>query len=133
MRDLAETYRTIAYAPSKDADIKRENANIDGESSMGAMLKYGSEGAKAFNLDEVIPEEFAKGHEDGDFYIHDLDFYTLTETCCQIDAGKLLRKGFYTGHGFIRPPSGIKTAANLMCIIIQSDQNDQHKQHCAFA
>lgn len=126
MRDLAETYRTIAYAPSRDAEIKRENANIDGESAMGAMLKYGSEGAKAFNLDEIIPEEFAKAHECGDVHIHDNDFYTLTETCCQIDAGKLLAKGFFTGHGFIRPPSNIKTAANLICIIIQSNQNDQH-------
>lgn len=126
MRDLAETYRTIAYAPSKDADIKRENANIDGESSMGAMLKYGTEGAKAFNLDEVLPEEFSKAHQEGWIHIHDLDFMTLTETCCQIDVGRLLQKGFYTGHGYIRPPSNIKTAANLACIIIQSNQNDQH-------
>ena len=126
MRDLAETYRTIAYAPSKDADIKRENANIDGESAMGAMLKYGSEGAKAFNLDEVMPEEFSKAHQEGWIHIHDLDFFTLTETCCQIDAKKLLARGFYTGHGFIRPPSNVKTAANLVCIIIQSNQNDQH-------
>lgn len=133
MRDLAKTYRTIAYAPSRDADMKRENANIDGESAMGAMLKYGSEGAKAFNLDEVIPEEFAKAHEEGWAHFHDCDFYTLTETCCQIDVGRLLQKGFYTGHGFIRPPSNIKTAANLACIIIQSNQNDQHKQNCAFA
>lgn len=126
MRDLADIYHVIAYAPSKNADIKRENANIDGESSMGAMLKYGSEGAKIFNLDEVIPEAFSFAHENGDIHIHDLDFYTLTETCCQIDAKRLLARGFYTGHGFIRPPSNIKTAANLVCIIIQSDQNDQH-------
>lgn len=126
MRDLAETYRTIAYAPSKDADIKRENANIDGESAMGAMLKYGSEGAKAFNLDEVIPDEFSKAHESGDIHIHDMDFYTLTDTCCQIDVKSLLEKGFYTGHGCIRTPSNIKTAANLACIIIQSNQNDMH-------
>jgi len=126
MRDMADIYRTIAYAPSKDADIKRENANIDGESSMGAMLKYGSEGAKAFALDEVMPEDLAKAHEEGWVHYHDLDFFTLTETCCQIDAKKLLAKGFYTGHGFIRPPSNVKTAANLVCIIIQSDQNDQH-------
>ena len=126
MRDLAETYRTIAYAPSRDADMKRENANIDGESAMGAMLKYGSEGAKAFNLDEVLPEEFSKAHQEGWIHIHDLDFMTLTDTCCQIDVKKLLQKGFYTGHGFIRPPSNIKTAANLACIIIQSNQNDMH-------
>ena len=126
MRDMAETFRTIAYAPSRDADMKRENANIDGESSMGAMLKYGSESAKAFALDEVMPAEFAEAHESGDIHIHDMDFFTLTETCCQIDVGRLLQKGFYTGHGFIRPPNSIKTAANLACIIIQSNQNDQH-------
>ena len=126
MRDLADIYHVIAYAPSKNADIKRENANIDGESSMGAMLKYGSEGAKIFNLDEVIPEEFSSAHENGDIHIHDLDFYTLTETCCQIDVKRLLQKGFFTGHGYIRPPANIKTAANLACIVIQSNQNDQH-------
>ena len=73
-----------------------------------------------------MPEDLAKAHEEGWVHYHDLDFFTLTETCCQIDAKKLLAKGFYTGHGFIRPPSNIKTAANLVCIIIQSDQNDQH-------
>jgi len=133
MRDMTETYKTIAFTPSVDSDMKRDNANINGECAMGAMLKYGSEGARAFNLDDVIPEKFAKAHEDGRLYVHDLDFYTLTETCCQIDARKLLAKGFYTGHGFIRPPSNIKTAANLACIIIQSNQNDQHKQNCALA
>ncbi len=126
MRDLTETYRTIAYTASADADMKRENANINGETAMGAMLKYGSEGAKAFNLDDVMPEEFAKAHEEGWIHIHDNDFYTLTETCCQIDVGKLLKKGFSTGHGFIRPPSNIRTASNLVCIIIQSNQCDQH-------
>ena len=126
MRDLTETYRTIAYTASADADMKRENANINGETAMGAMLKYGSEGAKAFNLDDVMPEEFAKAHEEGWIHVHDNDFYTLTETCCQIDVGKLLKKGFSTGHGFIRPPSNIRTASNLVCIIIQSNQCDQH-------
>ena len=29
-------------------DLKRENANIDGDTAMGSMLKYGSEGAKQF-------------------------------------------------------------------------------------
>lgn len=34
---------------ASDCDIKRENANIDGDTAMGTMLKYGSEGAKQFN------------------------------------------------------------------------------------
>jgi len=126
MRDLAETCRTIAFTASREADIKRENANINGESAMGAMLKYGTETAKAFNLDEVLPKDLAKAHEEGWVHYHDLDFFTLTETCIQIDLKRLLQRGFSTGHGFIRPPKSIKTAANLACIVIQSSQNDMH-------
>ena len=40
----------------------------------------------------------------GDIHIHDLDFLTLTTTCCQIDTDKLFKGGFCTGHGFLREP-----------------------------
>ena len=39
--DLMNIYNELTYSYSKDADIKRENANIDGDTSMGTMLKYG--------------------------------------------------------------------------------------------
>ncbi len=38
---------------------------------------------------------------------HDMDFYALTETCCQIDLIKLFDGGFSTGHGFLREPNDI--------------------------
>ena len=53
------------------------------------MLKYGSEGAKQFYQMFVLKPEHAKAHQEGDIHIHDLDFYTLTTTCCQIDIKKL--------------------------------------------
>ena len=65
-------------------------------------------------------------HRDGDIHIHDLDFLTLTTTCCQIDLLKLFRDGFSTGHGFLREPNDIRSYAALACIAIQSNQNDQH-------
>lgn len=78
---LMRSFEDLTFGKSKDVETKRENANIDGDSSMGTMLKYGSEGAKKFNLLYVVPPEESKAHSDGDIHIHDLDFYSLTETC----------------------------------------------------
>ena len=35
-----------------------------------------------------------------------------------------MKNGFNTGHGTIRQPQNIKTAANLACIVLQSNQNE---------
>ena len=123
---LMKTYEEIATRDSRLSDLKRDNANIDGDTAMGAMLKYGSEGAKIFNEMYILKPEHAKAHQDGDIHIHDFDFYTLTTTCCQIDIEKLFRNGFNTGHGFLREPNDIASYSALACITIQSNQNDQH-------
>ena len=123
---LMKIYEDLTFKSAKDNDVKRENANIDGDTAMGTMLKYGSEGAKEFYQMYVLDPKFSKAHREGDIHIHDLDFLTLTTTCCQIDLLKLFKGGFSTGHGFIREPNDISTYAALACIAIQSNQNDQH-------
>ena len=123
---LMKVYEDLTFKSAADNDIKRENANIDGDTAMGTMLKYGSEGAKQFNEMYILSPEHAKAHIEGDIHIHDLDFYTLTTTCCQIDLQRLFRKGFSTGHGFLREPNDIQSYSALACIAIQSNQNDQH-------
>ena len=123
---LMKVYEGLTYDDAKDNDIKRENANIDGNTAMGTMLKYGSEGAKQFYEMFILNPEHAKAHTNGDIHIHDLDFLTLTTTCCQIDIEKLFDGGFCTGHGFLREPSDIQSYSALACIAIQSNQNDQH-------
>ncbi|MFR8177323.1 MAG: anaerobic ribonucleoside-triphosphate reductase [Christensenellales bacterium] len=70
--------------------------------------------------------DHARAHREGDIHIHDLDFYTLTTTCCQIELRKLFKGGFSTGHGMLREPNDISSYAALACIAIQSNQNDQH-------
>ena len=74
----------------------------------------------------ILDPAHAKAHREGDIHIHDLDFLTLTTTCCQIDLLKLFRDGFSTGHGFLREPNDIRSYSALACIAIQSNQNDQH-------
>ncbi|WP_317855438.1 anaerobic ribonucleoside triphosphate reductase [Chakrabartyella piscis] len=123
---LMKTFEDITYKDANDSDIKRENANIDGNTAMGSMLKYGSEGAKHFYESYVLKPEHSEAHRMGDIHIHDLDFYTLTTTCCQLDLLKLFKGGFSTGHGVLREPNDIASYASLACIAIQSNQNDQH-------
>lgn len=123
---LMKTYEDITFKESKDNDLKRENANIDGDTAMGTMLKYGSEGAKQFCEMFLLKPEHAEAYKNGDIHIHDLDFYTLTTTCCQIDIVKLFKNGFSTGHGYLREPNDIHSYSALACIAIQSNQNDQH-------
>ena len=123
---LMRVYDDITNKSAIDSDIKRENANINGDTAMGAMLKYGSEGAKEFNLMFMMKPEHAEAHRNGDIHVHDMDFLTLTTTCCQIDLIKLFEGGFSTGHGYLRAPKDIRSYAALACIAIQANQNDQH-------
>ncbi len=124
--DLMDIYKELTFAYAKDADIKRENANIDADTAMGTMLKYGSEGSKYFIDNYILPKDIAAAHINGDIHIHDKDFYMLTETCCQIDLLKLFHDGFSTGHGCLREPNGIASYSALACIAIQANQNEMH-------
>ena len=123
---LIKTLKDITFSKASDSDMKRENANIDADTAMGTMLKYGSEAAKQFYEMCVIDPKFARAHREGDIHIHDMDFYTLTTTCCQIELKKLFKGGFSTGHGVLREPNDISSYTALACIAIQSNQNDQH-------
>ena len=123
---LMKVYEDLTFQSSLENDVKRENANIDGDTAMGTMLKYGSEGAKQFYEMFILDPAHAKAHREGDIHIHDLDFLTLTTTCCQIDLLQLFSGGFSTGHGFLREPNDIRSYSALACIAIQSNQNDQH-------
>ena len=123
---LMQTLHDITFSSAKESDLKRENANIDGDTAMGTMLKYGSESAKHFYTMMMLKPEHSRAHMDGDIHIHDLDFYSLTMTCCQIDLIKLFKNGFNTGHGHLREPKDIRSYAALAAIAIQSNQNDQH-------
>ena len=123
---LMKTINEIASIDARISDMKRDNANIDGNTAMGSMLQIGAAGAKAYNEIYLLRPEHAEAYRQGDIHIHDFDFYSLTTTCCQIDILKLFRGGFSTGHGFLREPQSIQSYAALAAIAIQSNQNDQH-------
>lgn len=124
---LMKSIEEITFADAKHADVKRENANINGNTAMGTMLEYGSAVSREFCKTHVINPAHAAAHDAGDIHIHDMDFLNMgTLTCCQIDLTKLFKDGFSTGHGFLREPQDVMSYAALAAIAIQSNQNDQH-------
>lgn len=125
--DLVDTYNEILSISAKDSDMKRENANINTNSPMGMMLKIGTESMKEYLDKVVLPKELAEPKNEGYVWYHDQDFSLITFNCCQIDLKALLERGFHTGHGFVRSPQSIRSAATLSCIVVQSNQNDQFK------
>ena len=123
---LMKVFDELTHADATASDMKRNNANIDGDTPMGTMLQYGSEAAKDYYDKYLLTPEQSRAHREGWIHIHDFDFYALTTTCCQIDLLKLFKGGFSTGHGFLREPNDIQSYSALACIAIQSNQNDQH-------
>ncbi|MDL4838909.1 anaerobic ribonucleoside triphosphate reductase [Aquibacillus rhizosphaerae] len=112
---------------SSNQDLIQENANVDGQSPMGQMSKFGSEAAKYYAKQKMLSKEVTQAINENYIHPHDLDYMpTGTTTCCQIPLGKLLKGGFNTGHGYMREPNDILSAMALASIIFQSNQNMQH-------
>lgn len=106
-------------------ETNRGNANV-GNSPSAKVLQISEHVSTSYYLKRLLPQEEADAHTNGDIYIHDLSWYGKTLTCLQIPLAQLLKEGFNNGHGYIRAPKGIKTAAALAAIILQSNQNDMH-------
>ena len=123
-KHLINTYKDMLFVDSTDVDLKRDNANINTDASMGIMLKLGTESSKYFIDNFVLKDEYVEADRTDHIHIHDKDFSLITFNCCQINLLKLFHGGFSTGHGFLREPNSIRAYASLACIAIQSNQND---------
>lgn len=119
---LMKTYEDLTFKYSKDMDSKRENANINTDTAMGTMLKYGSEGAKKFNHLYLLDKDVSEAHLDGDIHIHDLDFYSLTETCITED---MELKFWYDGAIDISPVKVLDDYLDVVPIGVPLDVSDK--------
>ena len=127
LHKFLKTIEGLGLKSASEDDTKRENANVDGDTAMGTMLQYGSTVSKEFAKSYLMKKKFADAHDNGDIHIHDMDFIPMgTTTCMQIELDRLFKKGFSTGHGYLRPPKDISSFSALAAIAIQANQNDQH-------
>ena len=117
MHKFLKTIEGLGLKSANEDDTKRENANVDGDTAMGTMLQYGSTVSKEFAKAYLMKKKFADAHDDGDIHIHDMDFLPMgTTTCMQIELDRLFKKGFSTGHGYLRPPKDISSFSALAAI-----------------
>ena len=127
MHKFLKTIEGLGLKSASEDDTKRENANVDGDTAMGTMLQYGSTVSKEFAKSYLIKKKFSDAHDNGEIHIHDMDFLPMgTTTCMQIELDRLFKKGFSTGHGYLRPPKDISSFSALAAIAVQANQNDQH-------
>ena len=127
MHKFLKTIEGLGLKSASEDDTKRENANVDGDTAMGTMLQYGSTVSKEFAKAYLMKKKFSDAHDNGEIHIHDMDFLAMgTTTCMQIELDRLFKKGFSTGHGYLRPPKDIASFSALAAIAVQANQNDQH-------
>ncbi len=124
---FVKAIESLGLKSSTEENVKRENANVDGDGPMGTMLHFGSTVSREFAKAYLMDNKYARAHDEGYIHIHDLDFWAMgTTTCTQIDISKLFRNGFSTGHGYLRTPNSIMSYTALAAIAIQANQNEQH-------
>ena len=111
----------------KNNDVTRENANMNADTPAGMMMKFASESTKSFVDECLLSEDVKEAVKNGYIHIHDKDYYpTKSLTCVQHPLDKILKNGFFAGHGESRPAKRIETASILGCISMETVQNEMH-------
>ena len=120
-----EIFKEIIEAQA--TDVTRENANMNADTPAGMMMKFASESTKSFVDECLLSEEVKDAVKNGYIHIHDKDYYpTKSLTCVQHPLDKILKNGFFAGHGESRPAKRIETASILGCISMETVQNEMH-------
>ena len=120
-----EIFQEIIEAQA--TDITRENANMNADTPAGMMMKFASESTKSFVDECLLSEDVKEAVKNGYIHIHDKDYYpTKSLTCVQHPLDKILKNGFFAGHGESRPAKRIETASILGCISMETVQNEMH-------
>lgn len=78
---LMDKFMDLTFKPADEMESRRDNANINTDTPMGTMLKYGTESSNYFNDNFIIPKKFVDAHRAGRIHIHDKDFQNLTFNC----------------------------------------------------
>lgn len=121
-RDKATRYANIikSRAISPDSSNKKANANLDENSFSGRMYEASEDLWKETALDDFMPVEIARLHNDGELYQHDLARFALGQhNCLTVNMKPLLEDGFITRHVTLRTPSKFSTACQQVAVIFQ--------------
>ena len=107
-------------------NVVNQNANVDEYSYGGRRGEGSSELDRYVALNSTMSKEMAEHHINNEIYIHDLDSYTVgMPNCDSLPIDHLLKYGFNTRQGDIRPANSISTAFQLLLVLFQSQSLQQ--------
>lgn len=107
-------------------NVVNQNANVDEYSYGGRRGEGSSELDRYVALNSTMSKEMAEHHINNEIYIHDLDTYTVgMPNCDSLPIDHLLKYGFNTRQGDIRPANSISTAFQLLLVLFQSQSLQQ--------
>lgn len=108
------------------SSVQNSNANVDEYSFGGRKFEAAGVLLKEIAGESFIKPEVWKAFQENRIYIHDLDNYvTGMHNCLFVDFEKLLRDGFTTRNGDVRPPKSISTAMQQVAVIFQCQSQVQ--------
>lgn len=112
---------------TKANEVTRENANMNSDTPAGMMMKFASETTKPFVDNYLFTSDVRDAVDANYIHVHDKDYYpTKSLTCLQHPLDVIFKKGFRAGHGELRAPKRIETAATQACVSMETVQNEMH-------
>lgn len=111
----------LGLKTKENVEVVTENKN-----AMQTMEAYGSTVSEEFATSYLMKKKFADGHENGDIFVNNLEFYPMgTTESCNMDLEKLFTEGFSTENSSMREPQNIIAYAMLAIVAISGNQKDQ--------
>jgi len=98
-----KTITDLVFKDASEVEDKRENANIDGNSVMGTMLKVGSTVMKEYVTKNVMKPKHADMYKRGVIHYHDMDFSLLCVNCISPNTRIVIEDP--SGHQFVTTAS----------------------------
>lgn len=126
IRDRKSNFTEAALKTIKAENVKNANANVDELSFGGRKFEAAGILMKKIAIEEYIDPIVAQAFKENRIYIHDMDNYaTGMHNCLFVDLARLLREGFITRNGDVRPANSINTAFQLTAVIFQCQSQVQ--------
>lgn len=107
-------------------NLENENANMDENVFTAKKERVASKVLKDHATKYLLTPDVREAWENDIIYIHDFDSYSIgMHNCLLIDLEDILKKGFTTQNGDVRPPKSIGSACQLTAVILQCVSNEQ--------
>jgi ribonucleoside-triphosphate reductase len=70
IENVMDNFIDLTFKADASVDSHRDNANIEAKSTMGSMLKYGTDISKYFVDNYVMPKEYVQAMNEGWVHFH---------------------------------------------------------------